>query len=77
MVVFTRAWLGLGAFFALLLPSAAWACPYCAVQDEAGMAGTVLLGAMIVVPFLIVATVFPALRRAAAADHGLSPADTE
>ena len=77
MADLTRAWLGLGALMALLLPSAAWACPYCAVQDEAGMAGTVLLGAMIVVPFLIVASVFPALRRAAAAEHGLSPTDTE
>jgi hypothetical protein len=77
MAVLSRAWPGLGVILALLLPTAAWACPYCAVQDQAGMAGTVLLGAMIVVPFLIVATVFPALRRAAAADHGLSPTDTE
>lgn len=70
-------WLGAGALAAALLPSAAWACPYCAVRDEAGTAGTVLLGAMIVVPFLIVATVVPVLRRAAADDHGLLPTDTE
>ena len=77
MRVLAQTWLGAGALSALLLPMDAWACPYCAVRDEAGTAGTVLLGAMIVVPFLIVASVVPALRRAAADDHSLPPTDTE
>ena len=75
--ILAQRWLGVGIVAALALPSTAWACPYCAVRDEAGTAGTVLLGAMILVPFLIVATVIPALRRAAAMDDGLTPTDTE
>ena len=66
-----------GAVIALLSPSLAWACPYCAVRDDAGNAGAMLLGAMITLPFLIVATVVPTLRRAAAEGHELLPTDTE
>jgi hypothetical protein len=76
MSVLSRWWLGAGALVALATPTAAFACPYCAVRDEAGTAGSVLLGAMIVVPFLIVAIVVPALRRAAA-DPNLTLTDTE
>jgi hypothetical protein len=36
-----------------------------------------LLGAMIALPFLIVATVVPVLRRAAQEDGGFLPTDTE
>lgn len=69
--------MAVGALIALLSPSLAWACPYCAVRDDAGNAGSMLLGAMIALPFLIVATVVPALRRAAAEGHELLPTDTE
>ncbi len=69
--------LGMGALVVLSAPALSWACPYCATRDEAGGAGVMLLGAMIVVPFLIVASVVPALRRAAAADLPFIPTDTE
>jgi len=77
MLVLTRVYVAAGALIALLTPSLAWACPYCAVRDDAGNAGTMLLGAMILLPFLIVATVVPTLRRAAAEGHELLPTDTE
>ena len=63
--------------FAVIAPVDAWACPYCAVRDDAGHSGVVLLGAMILLPFLIVATVVPVLRRAALEADGLAPTDTE
>ena len=77
MSIFARTYVVLGALIALLTPSLAWACPYCAVRGDAGNAGTMLLGAMIALPFLIVATVVPTLRRAAAEGHELLPTDTE
>ena len=77
MPIFAKAYVAVGAFIALLSPSLAWACPYCAVRDDAGNAGSMLLGAMIALPFLIVATVVPTLRRAAAEGHELLPTDTE
>lgn len=62
---------------AALTPVDAWACPYCAVREDAGASGVVLLGAMILLPFLIVGTVVPVLRRAALEADGLAPTDTE
>ncbi len=77
MPIFAKTYVAVGALIALVTPSLAWACPYCAVRDDAGNAGTMLLGAMILLPFLIVATVVPTLRRAAAEGHELLPTDTE
>ena len=62
---------------AIMAPLDAWACPYCAVREDAGHTGIVLLGAMILLPFLIVATVVPVLRRAAQEADGHAPTDTE
>jgi len=61
----------------VMAPLDAWACPYCAVREDAGHTGVVLLGAMILLPFLIVATVVPVLRRAALDADGHAPTDTE
>jgi hypothetical protein len=61
----------------VLAPLDAWACPYCAGREDAGVTGVVLLGAMILLPFLIVATVVPVLRRAALEADGHAPTDTE
>lgn len=63
--------------FVVMVPADAWACPYCAVREDAGHTGVVLLGAMILLPFLIVATVVPVLRRAALEADGHAPSDTE
>ena len=62
---------------AVMVPVDAWACPYCAVRQDAGNTGVVLLGAMILLPFLIVGTVVPVLRRAAQEADGLAPTDSE
>ena len=51
------------AVVALALPASAWACPFCA-RDAAGPAYLVLLGAMILLPFGVVAVLVPYLRRA-------------
>ncbi len=61
----------------LCAPSVALACPYCAVREDPGNTGVMLLGAMIALPFLIVATVVPVLRRAAREDGDFLPTDTE
>lgn len=54
------------------LPSAVWACPYCAVREDAGNGGVMLLGAMIALPFIITITVVPVLRRAASESNGVT-----
>lgn len=52
-------------FFAiLLLPRLAEACPMCASQQPGGLARTLALGVMLLLPFAIVCVVFGALRRA-------------
>jgi len=68
----TQRTMGLTALMVASLPSAVWACPYCAVRDDAGNAGVMLLGAMIALPFVIFITVVPALRRAAADNDGVT-----
>jgi len=40
------------------------ACPYCAGQDKDGIASLFVIGAMMLFPFLVVATVIPLVRRA-------------
>lgn len=50
-----------------LLPAAAAACPYCASRDDGGIAGTLFLAAMIVLPFLVAAVVVHVIRRGEAA----------
>ena len=61
-----------------VLPSVAWACPYCVSQNkDAGLGGVMLLGGMIALPFVVFLVVAPALKRAAAADANLFPSDSE
>lgn len=64
--------MGLTALVAAALPTSVWACPYCAVREDAGSAGVMLLGAMIALPFVIFITVVPALRRAASENDGVT-----
>lgn len=54
---------GLYALLFALLPSAAWACPYCAQGDGGGIARVVTLGAMIVFPFLLVPGIIYLIRK--------------
>ena len=69
---FTQWAMGLTALVASVVPSAAWACPYCAVREDAGNGGVMLLGAMIALPFIISITVVPVLRRAASENNGVT-----
>ena len=69
---------GLAVTAMLAVPSVALACPYCVTQNkDAGVAGVMLLGAMIALPFIIFVAVVPAIRRAAAEDAHLFPSDSE
>jgi hypothetical protein len=70
--VLSQRLVGLAFLVAVGLPSAVWACPYCAVRDDAGNAGVMLLGAMIALPFVIFITVVPVLRRAASENNGVA-----
>ena len=66
------------ASVAVTLGSVAWACPYCANQNQdAGVGGIVLLGAMIALPFVVCLAVLPALKRAAAGDVALTSPESE
>ena len=56
-----------------LVPSVVWACPYCAVREGGGTAGTVLMGAMIALPFGIAFAVVPAIRRVVAEPDFTTP----
>ena len=38
-------------------------CPYCAGRDDGGVAAALVVGAMVAVPFVVVAVVVPVLRR--------------
>ena len=69
---FLQGAIGLTALAASVLPSAVWACPYCAVREDAGNGGVMLLGAMIALPFIISITVVPVLRRAASESNGVT-----
>ena len=64
--------MGIAALVVAGFPSAVWACPYCAVREDAGNAGVMLLGAMIALPFVIFITVVPVLRRAATENNGVT-----
>jgi hypothetical protein len=50
------------ASLALLAPLTASACPYCAANNQSGVGGTIALGALILLPFAVVATVLKLLR---------------
>ena len=47
----------------LLVTSAAWACPYCVGRDKDAIAPTLVIVAMVAVPFVIVATTALIIRR--------------
>jgi hypothetical protein len=48
----------------LLTSSSAWACPYCAGRDKDEVASTLVIVAMVSVPFFIVAVTGWMIRRA-------------
>ena len=48
----------------LLMATPAWACPYCVGQDKDGIASTLVIIAMVSVPFVIVAVTGLLIRRA-------------
>ena len=72
MGTFAQRFMGIAALTAAGLPAVVWACPYCAVREDAGNAGVMLLGAMIALPFVIFITVVPVLRRAATENNGVT-----
>lgn len=41
----------------------AMACPYCAGRDEGGIGATLVVGAMMIVPFAVVGVVWPIVTR--------------
>lgn len=47
----------------LALGSEALACPYCAGRDDGGMSATLIVGAMMVVPFAVVGVLWPIVTR--------------
>ena len=55
---------------ATLIPAFAAACPQCAGRSDGGVLGAVILGVMILSPFIVTIVVFPVLRRLAAPVHG-------
>ena len=77
----TKGWLknlsGLILTTLAVAPSAAWACPYCAVREGGGTASTVLMGAMIALPFGIAFAVVPAIRRVVAEPDFTTPTLSE
>ena len=48
---------------ALAVAGDAMACPYCAGQDEGGIGATLVVGAMMIVPFAVVGVVWPIVTR--------------
>ncbi|MDP6943677.1 MAG: hypothetical protein QF464_05965 [Myxococcota bacterium] len=48
----------------LLCTTSAWACPYCVGKDQDGIASTLVIVAMVSVPFFIVAATGVLIRRA-------------
>jgi hypothetical protein len=48
---------------ALALAGDAMACPYCAGQDEGGIGATLVVGAMMIVPFAVIGVVWPIVTR--------------
>ena len=57
------------AAFVLLCTTSAWACPYCVGKDRDGIASTLVIVAMVSVPFLIVAVTGVLIRRANKGQH--------
>lgn len=55
---------------AMLTPALAVACPQCAGQGDGGVLGAVILGTMILSPFIVAILVFPILRKLAAPLNG-------
>ena len=55
-------WLWAAALLLVAMP--AWACPYCVGQDKDGVASTLVIVAMVSVPFVIVAVTGTLIRRA-------------
>lgn len=55
------------AFFvmgvALAVAGDAMACPYCAGRDEGGMGATLVVGAMMIVPFAVIGVIWPIVTR--------------
>lgn len=47
----------------LAIAGDAMACPYCAGRDEGGMGATLVVGAMMIVPFAVVGVVWPIVTR--------------
>ena len=47
----------------LAIAGDAMACPYCAGRDEGGMGATLVVGAMMIVPFAVVGIVWPIVTR--------------
>ena len=47
----------------LLWPAVASACPQCAQREGYGVAGLLVLGTMILLPFMMAGLLLPALRR--------------
>lgn len=57
-----RAPAALAALAALLLPALADACPQCAGRSDGNLARTLVLGAFVMFPFAVVATVLRVIR---------------
>ncbi len=59
-----------------LAAPAALACPYCAAQDdEGGVATALVIGAMVFFPFVVVAAVWPLLKRTGGAADSIPTAE--
>ncbi len=58
------------SLLATLMPAFAFACPQCAGRSDGGVLGAVILGIMILSPFIVSIVVFPVIRRLAAPVHG-------
>ena len=48
-----------------LIPQDAWACPACAMREDGGILGKIILAAMMMLPFGLAGSVIYVLRKAA------------
>ena len=53
----------------LLLPQDAWACPACAMREDGGIAGKLVLAAMMLLPFGLAGSVIYVLRKASSEEN--------
>ena len=53
----------IAALVATLAPAIAGACPQCAGRSDGGLLGAVVLGVMILSPFIVALLAFPIIRR--------------